>query len=155
MTPYEAVYGQLPPSLVSYILISSKVQPVDQLLHNGAPMIAHLKDNLHQAHNQMKQQANKHCSERSFQVLQHIGVVAYKLALSTTSKIHSVFHVSCHKKVMGNNCRVQTSPPKLDEEGSLGLRPEQVLDTRERHLRGCMIKDVLIKWKDISPEDAT
>jgi len=44
---------------------------------------------------------------------------------------------------------------ELDEEESLCLQPEQVLNTRERHLHGCMIKEVLIKCKETSPEDAT
>ena len=43
----------------------------------------------------------------------------------------------------------------MDEEGSIWLQPEQVLDTRDKHLRGRMIKEVLVKWKDTSPEDAT
>eukprot|EP00253_Pinus_taeda_P024865 PITA_24865 len=90
-----------------------------------------------------------------YQVLQRIGEVAYKLALPPTAKIHPAFHVSCLKKVIGNNCRVQTSLPELDEEGSIWLQPEQVLDTRDKHLRGRMIKEVLVKWKDTSPEDAT
>eukprot|EP00253_Pinus_taeda_P025507 PITA_25507 len=47
MTPYEIVYGQLPPSPISYIPGCSKVQAVDQLLQNRATMIARLKDNLH------------------------------------------------------------------------------------------------------------
>jgi hypothetical protein len=81
--------------------------------------------------------------------------VAYKLALPPTAKIHPVFHVSCLKKVIGNNCRIQTSLPELDEEGSIWLQPEQVLDTRVKQLRGRMIKEVLVKWKDTSPEDAT
>ena len=80
--------------------------------------------------------------------------MAYKLALPPTAKIHPVFHVSCLKKVIGNNCRVQTSLPELDEEGSIWLQPEQVLDTRDKHLRGRML-EVLVKWKVTSPEDAT
>eukprot|EP00253_Pinus_taeda_P035461 PITA_35461 len=47
MTPYEAAYGQLPPSPTSYIPGCSKVQAMDQLLQNCATMLAHLKDNLH------------------------------------------------------------------------------------------------------------
>ncbi len=90
-----------------------------------------------------------------YQVLQRIGEVAYKLALPPTAKIHPVFHVSCLKKVIGNNCRVQTSLPELNKEGSIWLQPEQVLDTRDKHLRGRMIKEALVKWKDTSPEDAT
>ena len=90
-----------------------------------------------------------------YQVLQRIGEVAYKLALPPTAKIHPVFHVSCLKKVIGNNCRIQTSLPELDEEGSIWLQPEQVLDTRVKQLHGRMIKEVLVKWKDTSPKDAT
>lgn len=58
MNQYEAVYGQLPPSPISYIPGCSKVQSVDQLLQNHAAMLSHLKDNLHQAQNQMKQREN-------------------------------------------------------------------------------------------------
>eukprot|EP00253_Pinus_taeda_P023766 PITA_23766 len=141
MTPYEVVYGQLPPSPTSYIKGCSKVQVVDQLLQNRTTMLTHLRENLHQAQNRMKQQ--------------RIGEVAYKLALPTTIKIHPVFHVSCLKKVIGNNCRIQTNLPELDEEGLIWLQPEQVLDTREWNLRGCMIKEVLVKWKDTSLKDAT
>ena len=189
MTPYEAVYGQLPPSPTSYLKGCSKVQAVDQLLQHRATMLAHLRENLHHAQNRMKQQVDQHRSERQFQegdqvflrlqpykqtslkdkgcqklspkfygpyqVLQHIGEVAYKLALPPTAKIHPVFHVSCLKKVIGNNCRIQTSLPELDEEGSIWLQPEQVLDTQVKQLRGRMIKEVLVKWKDTSPEDAT
>jgi len=152
-------------------------------------MLAHLKENLHQAQNRMKQQADQYHSERkfqegdqvflrlqpykqtslkgkgyqklspkffgSYQILQRIREVAYKLALPPTAKIHPVFHVSCLKKVVGNHCRIQTSLPQLDEEGLIWLQPEQVLGTRERHLRGRTVKEVLIKWKNTSVEDAT
>ena len=189
MTPYEAVYGQLPPSPTSYIKRCLKVQAMDKLLQNRTTMLAHLRENIHQAQNRMKQQVDQHRSECQFQegdqvclrlqpykqtslkdkgcqklspkfygpyqVLQCIGEVAYMLALPPTAKIHPVFNVSCLKKVIGNNCRIQTSLPKLDEEGSIWLQPEQVLDTRDRQLWCCMIREVLVKWKDTSPEDAT
>ena len=90
-----------------------------------------------------------------YQILQRIGQVAYKLALPAHSKIHPVFHVSCLKKVVGQNCRIQTKLPELDEEGSIWLHPEAVLSTRERQLRQRTIKEVLIQWKDTQPEDAT
>eukprot|EP00253_Pinus_taeda_P019607 PITA_19607 len=67
MTPYEAVYGQLPPSPISYIKGCSKVQAADQLLQNRTTMLAHLRENLHQAQNRMKQQVDQHRSERQFQ----------------------------------------------------------------------------------------
>ena len=55
MTPYEVVYGQFPPSPTSYIPGCYKVRAVDQLLQNCETLLAHLKDNLHQAQNRMKQ----------------------------------------------------------------------------------------------------
>eukprot|EP00253_Pinus_taeda_P014706 PITA_14706 len=76
-------------------------------------------------------------------------------SLASHCKNPSIFHVSCLKKVVGNNRRIQTSLPELDEEGSIWLQPEQVLDTRKRHLRGYTIKEVLVEWKDTSPENAT
>jgi hypothetical protein len=71
-----------------------------------------------------------------YQIIKRIGPVAYKLALPTASKIHLVFHVSCLKKVVGQNCRVQTILPELDEEGSIWLQPESILNVREHHLHG-------------------
>jgi hypothetical protein len=43
----------------------------------------------------------------------------------------------------------------LDEEGSIWLQPQAVLDQREHRLHQCTIKEVLVQWKDTTPEDAT
>eukprot|EP00253_Pinus_taeda_P033469 PITA_33469 len=157
MTPYEAVYGQIPPSPTSYINGCSKVDQhrSERQFQEGDQVFLRL-----QPYKQTSLK-DKDCQKlspkfyRPYQVLQRIGEVAYKLALPPTAKIHPFFHVSCLKKVIGNNCKIQTSLPELEEEGSIWLQLEQVLDTRERHLCGRMIKDVLFKWKDTSPEDAT
>ena len=52
-----------------------------------------------------------------YKVLQKIGTMAYELELPASSRVHPVFHVSCLKKVIGENIPVQTILPKLDEEG--------------------------------------
>ena len=53
-----------------------------------------------------------------YKVLQKIGSVTYKLEIPPSSRVHLVFHVSCLKKVIGNNIRAQTILPELDNEGS-------------------------------------
>lgn len=68
MTPYEAVYGQAPPVLLPYTPNSSPVQAVDIVLRSRDQILRTLQDNLHMARNRMKQQADQHRSERSFQV---------------------------------------------------------------------------------------
>ena len=149
-----------------------------------------LKDNLTLAQNRMKQQANQHHSEISFdvgvcvflqlqpykqmslkhvkkdnklspkyygpsKVLQNIGTMAYKLEFPTSSRMHPVFHVSCLKKVIGDQLLVQRIFPELDEEGKIILEPEAVTETRTQQLRNRSISEYLIKWKNLPTEDST
>ena len=65
-----------------------------------------------------------------YKVLQKIGTMAYKLNLPASSQVHPVFHVSCLKKVIGENLQVQTILPELDEEGKITLELEAVTETR-------------------------
>ena len=41
-----------------------------------------------------------------YKVLQNIGTMAYKLELSASLLVHLVFHVTCLKKVIGENFTV-------------------------------------------------
>ena len=118
----------------------------------------------------MKQQADHHRSERSFEVgdwiflrlqpykqmslkqskkdnklspkyygpykvLQKIGTMVYKLELPTSSRVHLVFHVSCLKKVIGDNIPVQPIFLELDEEWKNILEPEVITETIILQLR--------------------
>ena len=64
-----------------------------------------------------------------YKVLQKIGNMAYKLELPASSRVLPIFHVSCLKKVIGENLPVQTIFPKLDEEGKFILEPKAVMET--------------------------
>ena len=66
-----------------------------------------------------------------YPILHHIIQFAYTLDLSASSKIHPIFHMSCINKVVGLNYKVQTTLPKLDEEGSILFHPKDVLHIRE------------------------
>jgi len=90
-----------------------------------------------------------------YKVLQNIGTMAYKLELPSSLRVHPVFHVSCLKKVIGENLPVQTIFPELDEEQKIILEPESVTETRTRQLRNRSISEYLIKWKNLPTEDST
>ena len=66
-----------------------------------------------------------------YKVLQNIFTMAY-MELHPSSRVHPVFHVSCLKKVIGENPPVQKIFPELDEEGKIILEPEAVMETRTR-----------------------
>ena len=68
MTPYEVVYRQSPPMLLPYTPHSSPVQAVDMVLRNRDQILHILQENIHMARNCMKQQADQHHFEHTFQV---------------------------------------------------------------------------------------
>jgi hypothetical protein len=104
---------------------------------------------------------SQHCQKLApkfygpYRILKRVGPVAYQLEFPSHSKLHPVFHVSFLKKVLDTRCQTQTSLPELDEEGSIWLQPQEVLDQHEHHLCQRTIKEVLVQWKDTQPEDAT
>ena len=62
-----ALYGYQPPSITSPLKGHSKVQAVEDRIQHQQEVIHILKDNLVTSQNMMKQQANQHHSERSFE----------------------------------------------------------------------------------------
>ena len=66
MTPFEEVYGQNPPLVLSYLPGVSKVQAVDQTLTVQEVILHTLKAKLVMAQNCMKQQVDQGCSKHKF-----------------------------------------------------------------------------------------
>jgi hypothetical protein len=66
MTPFEAVYGQKPPSVLSYLPGTLKVQAVDQTLTVQEDILCILKEKLVMEHNRLKQQVDQGRSEHQF-----------------------------------------------------------------------------------------
>jgi hypothetical protein len=72
MTPFEALYGRKPPTLVHYAPGSSKIDSLDELLTQKTMILKVLKENLTKARNRMTVQANRHRQDRQFEVGQWV-----------------------------------------------------------------------------------
>lgn len=68
--------------------------------------------------------------------------------------IHPIFHVSL-LRIAPKGHQVNISLPELTSEGQINVTPEAVLARRKIKKRGRMVEQVLIKWMNLSPENAT
>ena len=68
LTPYETLYGFLPPRLLDYVLGTTKVEAMDQLLKKRSEVLSLLKHKFFAAQSRMKLQSNQHRIDRSFKV---------------------------------------------------------------------------------------
>ncbi|XP_040988948.1 uncharacterized protein LOC121236566 [Juglans microcarpa x Juglans regia] len=92
---------------------------------------------------------------RPFQIVAKVGVEAYKLNLPTFSRIHPLFHVSCHKRKLGQHITPLPSLPPVDHKGNVQPKPEAILDRRMKKFRNQVVIEVLIRWGGTLLEDST
>ena len=78
-----------------------------------------------------------------FEVEDKVGLVAYKLCLPPSARIHPVFHVSQLKKSVSPYVAIHPFPQMLTEELEMRVTPEDVI--RKRKLTDGSV-DVLVKW---------
>jgi len=92
-----------------------------------------------------------------FQILQRVGPVAYRLALSPDlSRLHDVFHVSQLRKYVPDPTHILTyNPVSLEENLTLQLEPVEILEASVKQLRSKRIPLVKVLWRGSSIEEAT
>nr|GEU36566.1 hypothetical protein [Tanacetum cinerariifolium] len=90
-----------------------------------------------------------------FQILERVGKVAYPLGLPPTSKIHPVFHLSFLKPFIGEGIDGVPNLPEKDHEGQPVDQPLAVCATRDILLNGEPSRQILVQWRDCSPDEAT
>ena len=92
-----------------------------------------------------------------FEVLERIGVVAYRLALPPLlSAVHNVFHVSMLRKYISDPSHVLNYEPlQLNQDLTYEEKPVRILDTKEKELRNKVILLVKVLWKNHSTYEAT
>ncbi|XP_031257121.1 uncharacterized protein LOC116115112 [Pistacia vera] len=186
MTPFKALYGKDPPTLLKFTDCPSVVEEVNQQMLKRNTILAEFKHNLSVAQGHMKESADVHCRDVTFQpgdhvflklqpyrfkslatkhneklsprfygpfpIVECIGQVAYRLALPSTTRIHTVFHVSQLKGSLHNSVPIEPLPHGLTEDLELTVQPESVLAVRSL-MDGT--KEVLIRWQTLPLFDAT
>ena len=86
---------------------------------------------------------------------ERVGVVAYKLKLPDSVRLHPVFHVSLLRKKLGDGSVISSEFLPLSNEGTLVIEPEAILDTRWVKRRAKFSEESLVKWRMLAMEDAT
>ena len=94
---------------------------------------------------------------RPFEILERVGLVAYRLALSSDLKfVHNVFHVSMLRKCMSDTSKIIVPEPlQIQEDLTYVEHPVEVLDRKERVLRTKTIPMVKVLWRSHTIEEAT
>ena len=87
-----------------------------------------------------------------FEIEDKVGLVAYKLSLPPTARIHPVFHVSQLKRSVSPYVSVHPFPPMLSEDLEMQVQPEAALKARKM-TDGSI--EVLIKWQNLPATDNT
>lgn len=90
-----------------------------------------------------------------YQIVQKLGMVAYKLALPEEAKIHPVFHVSVlklyHGSILGSIVPLSIL---TDAKGPL-IHPEVVLQARTILRNSKSIKKLLVSWQGLPLSEAS
>lgn len=90
-----------------------------------------------------------------FEILEHIGEVAYQLALLLAlSCVHNVFHVSMLKKYIANPDHViQFTDFELNNDMIYEEQPIKIMDFKEQVLRRPIIPYVKVQWSNHSERE--
>ncbi|XP_058181284.1 uncharacterized protein LOC131299723 [Rhododendron vialii] len=92
-----------------------------------------------------------------FEILEKVGSVAYRLALTPElANIHDIFHVSMLKPYVSDPTHVLALPPiELKQDLTYEERPVRIMDRQEKQLRNKIIPLVKVWWDNHSGGEAT
>ena len=94
---------------------------------------------------------------RPFEILERIGMVAYRLALPLDmSQVHPVFHVSMLRKYISDPSHVlQPQSVEVNDDLTYEEEPVAIVDYQIRQLRSKTIPMVKVLWRSNNVEEHT
>ncbi|KAA0039091.1 Transposon Ty3-G Gag-Pol polyprotein [Cucumis melo var. makuwa] len=159
MTPFQIVYGRQPPTILSYGSSLSKNSIVEEMLQERDVVLISLCEHLRLAQEQMRGTVRSRRNEKlaprffgPYKIVEKVGPVAYRLQLPESSKIHSVFHVSQLRKVVGQHENSQPTIQFVDENYVWKSIPEEAVEYRKT-VAGQW--EVLMCWEGLPKHEAT
>ena len=92
-----------------------------------------------------------------FEVLERVGIVAYRLALPPSLySVHDVFHVSMLRKYTPDPTHlVDWDELVVDTDGTFEEGPVHIMDNRDQVLRHKTVRLVKVRWRHRGVEEAT
>ena len=92
-----------------------------------------------------------------YEVLERIGLVAYRLALSLKlAKLHDVFHVSMLRKYRSDESHILTVQEVLmQQDFSYDKEPKAIMAREVKQLRNKQVPLVKVLWQHHGREEAT
>ena len=92
-----------------------------------------------------------------FEILERVGIIAYRLALSPRlSGVHEVFHVSMLWKYTPDPAHVvDRGEIVVDTNGTFEEGPVRIMDSRDQVLRRNIVRLVKVLWQHRGVEEAT
>ncbi|XP_059458363.1 uncharacterized protein LOC132187956 [Corylus avellana] len=140
VTPFEALYGYLPPRLLTYMPGTTKIAAVEDQLQTRDHLLQLLKENIQRSQDRMKRYADLKRTERSFQEgdwvylrLQPYRQLSLKLKLGRS--IIPISHL-----------------PPVDAQGIIKPEPEEILNRRSRKIHNRAVVELLVRWQGQLPE---
>ena len=92
-----------------------------------------------------------------FEILERIGTVAYRLALSPNmTGVHEVFHISMLREYTQDPAPVvDWGQIEVDTDGTFEEGPVCIVDSRDQVLRRKTVRLVLVLWRHYGVEEST
>ncbi|TYK23464.1 putative retroelement pol polyprotein [Cucumis melo var. makuwa] len=87
-----------------------------------------------------------------YKIIEKIGPVAYRLQLPENSRIHSLFHVSQLRKMMGQHADSQPTIQFIDENYMWKSEPEEAIEYRKTRAEQW---EVLVCWRGLPKHEAS
>ena len=90
-----------------------------------------------------------------FEVLERIGLVAYRLALPASTRAHNFFHVSLLKRYVHDPKHVLNwDVIQVEPAGEFQIKPKCILSKKVTMLWNQEIGQVKVQWEHYGPKEA-